>query len=353
VNFEFRNASITGILTVVPSNTLDFFEEMDAFNFPPARSRKLAEVMGFSKHKVVVEGITSVDLAVVGFNYLFEHGLLKKEDVSGIIFVTQSPDFFIPANSHILHGLLDFSEDVFCLDITQGCAGYIIGLIQAFLQINSGAEKIVLVNADTLSSKVSKQDRNSWPLIGDAAAITIIERVAQDVEIKAIVKFRGAGRHALQIPAGAFREPSSEFSKIVADDGTGNLRSRENLIMDGSAIFNFVQENIPPLIQQLVEYSGISKTDFDYFVFHQPNKFMLEKLAQKMEVPQNKVIKNVVESFGNSSGVTIPLAITHNLSEALISSNLRLCLAGFGVGLTWGAMDIQISGLDFCQVIED
>lgn len=353
MNFKFKNASITGVLSVVPSNTLDFFEEMDAFNFSAARSRKLAEVMGFSKHRVVSEGKTSVDLAVVGLKHLFDHGFLKKEDVSGIIFVTQSPDFFIPANSHILHGFFDFSEDVFCLDITQGCAGYIVGLIQAFMQIDSGAEKIVLVNADTLSSKVSKQDRNSWPLIGDAAAITIVERDRQEVETKAIVKFRGSGRHALQIPAGAFREPPSEFSKILKDDGTGNLRSRENLIMDGTAIFNFVQENIPPLIDQLVEYSGISKVDFDYFVFHQPNKFMLEKLAQKMEVPQEKVIKNVVESFGNSSGVTIPLAITHNLSEALNSTSLRLCLAGFGVGLTWGAMDIQISPLDFCKIIED
>jgi 3-oxoacyl-[acyl-carrier-protein] synthase-3 len=341
------------MLTVVPSNTLDFFEEMEAFNFPIARSQKLAEVMGFSKHRVVVEGKTSVDLAKVGLEYLFENGLLDKSEVSGIIFVTQSPDHFIPANSHIIHGLFNFSEDVFCLDVTQGCAGFIVGLVEAFMQITSGGGKIVLINADTLSSKVSKQDRNSWPLIGDAAAITVIERTNHDSETKAIVKFRGSGRDALQIPAGAFREPASDLTKIQRDDGTGNFRSRENLIMNGTAIFNFVQENIPPLIDELIQYSGISKNEFDYFVFHQPNKFMLEKLAQKLDVPQGKVIMNVVESFGNSSGVTIPLALTHNLSNSLTSTNLRLCLAGFGVGLTWGAIDIQVSRLDFCELIED
>ena len=352
MNFHFENVAITGLLTIVPSNELDYFEEMAEFDFPLSRSIKLAEVMGFSKHRVVEPGKTAVDLAVFGLQYLFDNHLIDRDEISSVIFVSQSPDYFIPSNSQTLHGVFNLPEDVYCLDIVQGCAGYIVGLIESFKHVSEDGKKVVLINADTLSSKVSRKDRNSWPLIGDGASITIIQSQESAADVFSIIKFNGSGRGALQIPAGGFREPSSEFSSVLEDDGTGNLRSRDNLVMDGAAVFNFVQESIPPLIEDLFTFSGSKIEDFEFFVFHQPNKFMLQKLAQKLKVPDELVLKNVVEAFGNSSGVTVPIAMTHNLAEQLSKEMLRLCLAGFGVGLTWGCMDIEIGKLDFCQAIE-
>ena len=121
--------------------------------------------------------------------------------------------------------------------------------------------------------------------------------------------------------------------------------------MKGDEVFNFVQTEVPPLIEELYEYSKIVKEEVDFYMFHQPNKFMLNKLADRLGVERDKMPSNIVENFGNASGVTIPLAITFNLGEKLCSEKYRLCLSGFGVGLTWAAMMIDMKDLTFCKII--
>ena len=122
--------------------------------------------------------------------------------------------------------------------------------------------------------------------------------------------------------------------------------------MDGSAVFNFVQVEVPPLIDDLLSRAGVAMDEVDYFFCHQPNRFMLQKLADKMKVPYAKMPSNIVERFGNSSGVTIPTAITHNLRDRLVREKFRVCLAGFGVGLTWGAMLLNLGKVCFNDMIE-
>jgi 3-oxoacyl-[acyl-carrier-protein] synthase-3 len=109
---------------------------------------------------------------------------------------------------------------------------------------------------------------------------------------------------------------------------------------------------VPELIKDLFLWSGARIDDVDVFLFHQPNRFMLQKLADKLNIPHNKMPNNVVEKFGNSSGVTIPLAATYNLSNKLLYEKQRICFSGFGVGLTWGAMLTNLGPLQFCQMIE-
>ena len=122
--------------------------------------------------------------------------------------------------------------------------------------------------------------------------------------------------------------------------------------MDGSAVFNFVMVEVPPMIESLLAAAGTTTDAVDAFLFHQPNRFMLQKLADKMKVPHEKMPSNVVERFGNSSGVTIPLAIAFNLREKLVSASIRACLAGFGVGLTWSSMLLTLGPLGFCEMID-
>jgi len=244
-------------------------------------------------------------------------------------------------------------HDLFCMDINQGCAGFLIGLLQAFLLLNqSSVGKVVLINVDVLSRKVSSKDRNSYPLIGDAASIAIVERSEDDTQIHANLKMDGTRREALMIPAGGLRLPSSPETAVLEDEGENNLRAKDNLRMDGSAVFNFVQVDVPPLIDDLLASAQATTDDVDYFLFHQPNRFMLQKLADKMRVPYEKMPSNIVEHYGNSSGVTIPVAIAHNLRERLTRGCIRACLAGFGVGLTWSSMLLRLGPMQFCELIE-
>jgi 3-oxoacyl-[acyl-carrier-protein] synthase-3 len=210
----------------------------------------------------------------------------------------------------------------------------------------------VLINVDVLSRKVSVKDRNSYPLIGDAASIAVIERSDDATPIHANLKMDGTRREALMIPAGGFRLPCSPETAILEDDGDNNLRAKDNLRMDGAAVFNFVQVEVPPMIQDLLQAARASVDDVDYFLFHQPNRFMLQKLADQMKVPYEKMPSNIVEHYGNSSGVTIPMAIAHNLRDRLLNGTINACLAGFGVGLTWSSMLMRLGPFSFCDLID-
>jgi len=227
-------------------------------------------------------------------------------------------------------------------------------LFQAFSFLDQEEiNKVVLLNADVISRKVSKKDRNSYPLIGDAAAVTIIEKDnSKDNKIIGNVKMDGTGYDAIIIPAGGLKIPYSNETSIEKVDSDGNARSLNDMNMDGKAIFDFVQKEVPPMIDDLLREAGTTKNKVDYFMFHQPNKFMLERLADKMDINYDKMPNNIVGKFGNSNGVTIPVDLTYNLGDKLMNNSYNICLAGFGVGLVWSSMLLKMGSLSFCKMIE-
>lgn len=353
MNLKFKNKRISGILTVLPSNEVRFEDEMENYNFSPAKSMKLKLTMGYDKRKVVADGVCVSDLCITGLNYLIEKNLLIKEEIDALLLVTQTPDYFMPPTSNIVQGKLGLKQDMICMDINQGCAGFIIGLVQAFLLLEQETiNKVVLMNADVLSRKVSKQDRNSNPLIGDGASITIIEKDASSSIIYGSIKMDGKGAEALIIPAGGMRMPFSNETSKIEIDANGNYRSKNNLVMKGDEVFNFVQTEVPPMIEDLLTAAETNVGEVDYFMFHQPNKFMLQKLADKMGISYSKMPNDVVQHYGNASGVSIPTAITHTLRKNLEQKTYKVCLAGFGVGLTWSSLLMNIGNLSFCEMIE-
>lgn len=350
----FSGKKITDILTVVPSQVSRFVDEIEQYSFSREKSLKLKDVMGFDEHRIAPEHVTAADLCEHAFNKLISDSKLDPLTIDALIFITHTPDHFIPPTSSILHGKLGLKEDCLCFDINQGCAGYIIGLQQAFMLLeNKGINRVALLNGDTLSRKINRKDRNSYPVVGDAGSVTIIENDLTAKPINVFIKNRGKDALALKIPAGGFRMPSTTETSIAKDVGDGNYRSLDNLNMEGASVFSFVQGEVPKMVKELLEFEGLEKEDIDYYMFHQPNRFMLEKLADKIKVPRVKMPNNIVEIYGNSNSVTIPINITHNLSGILQQDQpTKVMLAGFGVGLTWGAMIIELSKLNTCKVIE-
>ena len=353
MDFVFRNKRISGILTILPKKVVKFEDEMGNYSFSPAKCMKLKLAMGYKEHRLAEPGQCSSDFCKFGLQYLFDNDLLKKEEIDALLFVSQSADYYMPPTSNIIHGHFGLKQDCLCMDINQGCAGFELGLIQAFMLLEQpSVKKVVLMNADVLSPKVSAQDRNSKPLIGDAAAITIVEKANEDSVIYANIKMDGTGAFALNIPAGGFRMPSTPETAIMEQDAAGNFRSKDNLVMQGDDVFNFVQREVPPMIEHLYEQSGTDRNEVDWYMFHQPNKFMLHKLADKLGVPHEKMPANIVENFGNASGVTVPTCIGYNLGDKLVNDKMKLCMAGFGVGLTWSSIMMEIGNLSFNKIIE-
>ncbi len=353
MDFLFKNKRISGILTVLPKKAVKFEDEMGNYNFSPAKCMKLKLALGYNEHRIAEPGQCSSDFCIHGLQYLFDNGLLDKDDIDALLFVSQSPDYFMPPTSNIIHGHFGLKHDCLCMDINQGCAGFELGLIQAFMLLDQPCiNKVVLLNADVLSPKVSDRDRNSKPLTGDAAAVTIVEKSDDDSVIHANIKMDGTGALALNIPAGGFRLPSSPETAVMEQDAAGNFRSKDNLVMHGDEVFNFVQREVPPMINHILETAKVDKDSVDWYMFHQPNKFMLHKLADSIGIPHEKMPANVVENFGNASGVTVPTCISYNLGEQLCDSSMLLCLAGFGVGLTWSSILLRVGDLEFNRIIE-
>jgi 3-oxoacyl-[acyl-carrier-protein] synthase-3 len=351
---RFKNKIITGILSVIPENSVRFIDEIDNYGFTREKSFKLQQTMGLNKRRIVNNDICTSDLCLFGLEYIIEKGLLNKKDISALIFISQTPDHFVPPTSSILHGKLGLDNDVLCLDINQGCAGYLYGLLQAFLLLDALGEKgkIILLNGDTLSRCSCKYDRNIYPLIGDAGAITVVENSKEGNEVCIEIKTDGSRSDWLKINAGAFRCRSTMETMKIKELADGNKRSEEDFFMNGAGVFTFTQTEVPQTIKEHFKFSSTPFEQIDYFIFHQPNRFLLMKLAQKLGISKEKLPMNVVEKFGNSSSATIPINISYNIATNLMEKTLKICMAGFGVGLSWGAATMNLGPLEFCELIE-
>lgn len=353
MHFKFKNKRISGILSVLPNEEIHFLDEISNYNFSEKQSVKLGKIMGYGTRRIVRDNTSVSDLCTYGLNYLFENNLLEKESFEAMVLCTQSPDQFIPATSNIIAGNLKLKEDVICMDINQGCAGFEVGLLQAFMLLNTGEiNKVVLLNADILSKKISINDRNSRPLVGDGASITIIENCENDEIIDVFLKMDGSGAFSLQIPAGGFKLPADEYTARLEEDAAGNSRSLNDLVMKGDEVFNFVQTKVPELLTEMFSKLQLDKDFFDFYFFHQPNKFMLEKLAEKLDIPYRKMPNNICEKYGNGSNNTVPLNICENLGSSVLDGKFNVCLGGFGVGLTWSLIKCKLENLQFCNIID-
>lgn len=348
---KFKGKSITSMLGILPETVGYFDEEVNNYSFPPKQTMRLKKVMGYDHHRLANESSTVSDFAVYGLNYMLDNDWIRRDEIGAIVTVTLCPDYFVPHISNIVQAKCDIGHDIICMDIAQGCCGFILGLMQSFMLLEHMDKKVVLINGDVLSHKVSKRDRNDFPLIGDATTITVIENKGED-SIFVEMHYDGLRGDALIIPAGGFRMPSSMETAIMTDQGDGNYRSLDQMHMDGSAVFNFVQTEVPPMINEAFARNGKTSEDFDWFFFHQPNKFMLQKLSEKANLPVDKLPMNLVENFGNPSGASIPLTAIFNCREELINKNNRCCLSAFGSGLAWGLMFIEIGNLSHCELIE-
>lgn len=349
----FHQKKISGLLSVVPQTVVRFEDEVDNYTFPAKQTLRLQRVMGYKQHRIVKESTATSDLCCAGLQHILAQGWLKKEEIGGIVVSTSLPDHFIPPVSSVIHGKFSLNQDVVCVDVSQGCTAFFLGLVEAFMLLELMPDKKVLVfAADVLSKKVSKQDRNSYPLVGDAAGIAVVENCEKADDIYTILYNDGTLRDALVIPAGGSRIRCTPETAVLRDiDGDGNLRALDNLVMKGSDVFTFAQTRVPPLIEETLQYAGAAKEEIEWYLFHQPNKFMLRKLAEKLEIPYEKMPMNTVEEFGNSSGACIPVNITYNLAEIMKSRKSRCCISAFGSGLSWGAMVTTLGEMDFCEML--
>ena len=222
------NIRIKGLYGAIPKNISYYDDEVENYSHSVESSLKLKKVMGYNKHRVVKSNATITDFILPTFESLVASECIDVKNIGALVVVTQTPDYEIPSTSSVLHGKLGLSEDCYCVDINDGCAGFIKGLFESSSIIrNTRIENILLITGDVLSRKVSKKDRNSYPLVGDAVTLTLIERKVDAVKQPLELKFNGGGALALNIPAGGLAKLPNEDTRVQHGDEEGNFRNSE------------------------------------------------------------------------------------------------------------------------------
>ena len=348
---QFMDISLSGSATVVPPKGRSIEEDVDLFGGNIRQIERLKKTLGLNERRIASNELTNLDLCEQAAQVLLEQLNIQSSDLDGIIYVTQTPDHLQPSNAALLHGRLACSTECAALDIGLGCSGFVYALWLAYSIIANGSSQRVLVLAgDTLSRLVHPKDRATASLFGDAGSATMVEKRSEAGASWFRLGTDGRGADSLIVPAGGARLPFSEETAVETSDADGNIRTKENLFMDGSEVFNFSIEVVPREIEALLSDAGASKDAVDYFVLHQANRYMVHNIGKRLRVDLERCPVDSFGAFGNVSSASIPGALAYELADSLSGecegkSSHQVVLSGFGVGLSWGTCLLNIPHL--------
>jgi 3-oxoacyl-[acyl-carrier-protein] synthase-3 len=344
---EIKNVRIAGISACVPKEveenlTLPLFSSQE-------EASKFIESTGVERRHISKKYLTS-DLCLHAAEKMISNLSWQKEDIDALVFVTQGPDYILPATSCILQDRLGLNEECYALDISLGCSGWVYGLSVAANLISSGMMKKALFLCGDTSHATSTEDKSAYPLFGEAGTVTALEFSEQSDSLKFHFATDGSGYEAIIIPDGGFRNQFSEKSLKMVEIEPGIKRSRMNAVLNGMDVFAFGISKAPQTVRKLSEKFGIDLDTVDYFVLHQANLFMNEKICKKLKLPEEKVPYSL-KNFGNTSSASIPLTILTELKEAVSKEKHSFIGCGFGVGLSWATVAFDLNKIVVADLI--
>lgn len=347
---SFKNAGISGISAAVPKNIIDNYKYTEIFNQDDVK--EVVDKIGVKERRFADINTCASDLCYAAAEDLIEKMKINREEIDLLIFISQTPDYRMPATSIILQERLGLPNSTIAFDVNLGCSAFLYGLSIAFSMIVSGSVKKALVlDGETRSRVYSKKDRKTAFLFGDAGVAALVEPDSKYGNSWFSLNSDGSRESLIKIPSGGYRNMSSaETLEEKVIDEHGNIRSDEQGYMNGPDVFNFVIREVPRDYRRLMEYAKTEISSIDYFVFHQANSYINSYLAKKMKLPINR-IPSTIEKYGNTSSVSIPLTIVSELKNFL-SERKRLLLSGFGVGLSWGTAIIDVVDCHIGDIIE-
>ena len=316
---------IAGIASAVPELSCE--NTTAANQFGEAETKKLCASIGVQRRRVAPSDVCASDLCLDAAKRLMSQVGWQPDTIDGLIFVSQTPDYRLPATSCVLHARLGLASNCAAFDVGLGCSGYVYGLWQAAQLANSLDGRVLLLVGDTINKIVSPQDRATALLFGDAGSATAVEAANGTEPWRFVLGTDGTGWPHL-LANGGLRE-----------DLQGTSPANEDLHLNGGEVFTFALRRVPQLIADTLAAADWTMDEVDAVVMHQANEFMLRHLAKRADIPPDKFVLALSE-FGNTSCASIPLAITDCLRSDLELNNRRMLMVGFGVGWSWGAAAI-------------
>ena len=310
---------------------------------------KTIESIGIVERRIADEDVCASDLCYKAAVQLMEDNHIDPDTIDVLLFMSQTSDYRIPATSCILQHRLGLPKMTACLDLSLGCSGYVFALSTAFAYASmEGVRRVLLLDGETFSKIVNRKDKVDWPLYGDGATATLIEK-GDYGEAAFMLNTDGSGEDAVKIHAG-MRHKITPDSLVEHEQEEGNVRNELEVYMDGMDVFNFAIRVVPRSVKTLAKECGLEVDDIDYLVFHQSNKFMTDFFIKKLKFPPERV-PYCIQKYGNTSSTSVPLTIVSELADKL-NGNHRVMMCGFGAGLSWGTALLQMKDCQISPVVE-
>lgn len=332
------SAYIKGISFYLPEKVVTNDDLLKAF--PEWDADKVYAKVGVKSRHVAVENETAGDLAEAAARLLFAEYDIAPESIDFLLLCTQSPDYMLPSTACILQDRLGIPTTAGAFDYDLGCSGCIYGLVVAKGLIAAGlARNVLLLTAETYTKYIHPEDKSNLSIFGDGAAACLISSDTGLMEIGEFVfGTDGSGAENLILKTGGARQSGLTGASTTDDDG--HVNREDYLYMNGSAIFNFTLEVVPQMIKSLLDKSSLASENIDYYVFHQANKFMLSTIRKVCGIPKDKFYIDL-ENVGNTVSSTVLIGLKSCLDNGIISPGMNIMAAGFGVGLSYGAVILK------------
>ena len=336
-----RGIKIGAIAVGVPDRWLSLDEQFgyEGSGIDAKTLRKFKKNTGVEGRFVSNAKQTNSDWCYAAAERILSEKNIDRDKVGVVIYITQTADYREPATALVLQHRLNIGTNCIAFDINLGCSGFVFGLnVVGSLMMQCGAEYGLLMCGETGGREKIPEERPSSDtekiLFGDAGSAALLEKDKDAYDMNFLSNSDGSGFKAIIDPWGFYRNP---------------IKLKEVQSMDGIEVFNFSTNEAPKQINELMSLMDTTADDYDYLVLHQANILIMNQIEKKTGFPKEKNLK-AIDKFANTSSASIPVAIVHNLADNN-DGIARFLLSGFGIGLSWSALDCYINTKDVFPLI--
>ena len=330
--FKIKHVRFAGVSACVPKTRLEN-KDSQLFGNEDEKMRYI-ETVGVDSRHITDQSTCSSDLCYAATEQLLNDLGWNKEEIDCLVFVTQTPDYKYPASACILQARLGLPMSCLTFDVSMSCPGWIYGLSVVTSLISAGKlRKALLLTGETVSKLRSPYDKVNL-ITGDAGTATALEYCETAKEMFFDLNTKGDDFKAVWIRDGGYRNPFNEHSLDYVKCEDGVTRNGVQTYMDGASIFGFAIKRAPESIRRLMDTFGIEDDSVNYYMLHQANKIINDKIIKKLKFAPEKFPSNLRE-YGNTSSTAIPLMIVCKLRNDMGGKNSLAC--SFGGGLAYAS----------------
>lgn len=347
---KYENVAIRGVSACVPKKV----EENKTLPFyAPGEAEQVIASTGIERRHVTYDGITASDLCLKAAERLIEDLGWEKESIDLLAFVTQNPDYVNLPNSFVIHDKLGLSENTECLDFYHGCPGWVVGMSSISAMVSSGnIKRVLFLDGDTVTRMQYANDREEYPLFGDAGTATALEFDESAPSIYFNIGTKSDDAVSLIRPYGGYRNPyTAETLQRELDMRSGKISDFSSVgKMDGMDVFSFAITKAPKALKKMCAQYEIEMDDIDNLFLHQANKLIIESIAKRVKQACEKAPLSLV-NYGNTVAASIPLTMVTERGKELSLKKQRNLACAFGTGLAWGAMYFETNNIVVPEIL--